>query len=53
MRWLLDYTAQQSAGIAAWERDTEHMEKAFVFAGRAGAQRRHERAAGAGGLDGR
>jgi 2-methylcitrate dehydratase PrpD len=33
MRWLLDYTAQQSAGIAAWQRDTEHMEKAFVFAG--------------------
>ena len=33
MRWLLDYTTQQSAGIAAWERDTQHMEKAFVFAG--------------------
>jgi 2-methylcitrate dehydratase PrpD len=33
MRWLLDYTAQQSAGIAAWVRDTAHMEKAFVFAG--------------------
>jgi 2-methylcitrate dehydratase PrpD len=33
MRWLLDYTAQQSAGIGAWTRDTQHMEKAFVFAG--------------------
>ncbi|MGH9356607.1 MAG: MmgE/PrpD family protein [Terriglobia bacterium] len=33
MRWLLDYTAQQSSGIAAWQRDTQHIEKAFVFAG--------------------
>jgi 2-methylcitrate dehydratase PrpD len=33
MRWLLDYTAQQSAGIGAWARDIEHMEKSFVFAG--------------------
>jgi 2-methylcitrate dehydratase PrpD len=33
MRWLLDYTAQQSAGIGAWTRDTEHIEKSFVFAG--------------------
>ncbi|SAK81010.1 MmgE/PrpD family protein [Caballeronia hypogeia] len=33
MQWLLDYTAQQSAGIGAWTRDTQHMEKAFVFAG--------------------
>ena len=33
MRWLLDYSAQQSSGIAAWQRDTEHTEKAFVFAG--------------------
>jgi 2-methylcitrate dehydratase PrpD len=33
MRWLLDYTAQQSSGIAAWNRDTDHIEKAFVFAG--------------------
>jgi 2-methylcitrate dehydratase PrpD len=33
MRWLLDYAAQQSgSGIFAWRRDTEHMEKAFVFA---------------------
>ena len=33
MRWVLDYTAQQSSGIGAWNRDTEHIEKAFVFAG--------------------
>ena len=33
MRWVLDYTAQQSSGIAAWRRDTDHIEKAFVFAG--------------------
>ncbi len=33
MRWLLDYTAQQSSGIVAWRRDTDHIEKAFVFAG--------------------
>jgi 2-methylcitrate dehydratase PrpD len=33
MRWLLDYTSQQSSGIEAWGRDTDHIEKAFVFAG--------------------
>jgi 2-methylcitrate dehydratase PrpD len=33
MRWVLDYTAQQTAGIAAWKRDLEHVEKSFVFAG--------------------
>lgn len=33
MRWLLDYTAQQSAGITSWQRDRDHIEKAFVFAG--------------------
>src|SRR3977135_3634409 len=33
MRWALDYTAQQSAGIVAWRRDTDHIEKAFVFGG--------------------
>lgn len=33
MRWALDYTAQQSSGIAAWRRDTDHIEKAFVFGG--------------------
>src|SRR5580658_796174 len=33
MRWLLDYTAQQSSGIASWDRDTDHIEKGFVFGG--------------------
>jgi 2-methylcitrate dehydratase PrpD len=33
MRWLVDYTAQQSSGIAAWDRDTDHIEKGFVFGG--------------------
>src|SRR5262245_15588350 len=33
MRWLLDYTAQQSSGIAAWQRDSDHIEKAFVLGG--------------------
>jgi 2-methylcitrate dehydratase PrpD len=33
MRWVMDYAAQQASGIAAWQRDTEHIEKAFVFAG--------------------
>jgi 2-methylcitrate dehydratase PrpD len=33
MRWLLDYTSQQTAGYAVWGRDTEHIEKAFVFGG--------------------
>jgi 2-methylcitrate dehydratase PrpD len=33
MRWVLDYAAQQAgSGITAWERDTEHIEKGFVFA---------------------
>jgi 2-methylcitrate dehydratase PrpD len=32
MRWLFDYAAQQAgAGIGAWRRDTEHIEKAFLF----------------------
>jgi len=33
MRWVLDYTAQQSSGIRAWQRDTDHIEKAFVIGG--------------------
>ena len=33
MRWVLDYSAQQSSGIRAWQRDTDHVEKAFVFGG--------------------
>ena len=34
MRYLLDFTAQQVSGIGAWARDAEHMEKAFLFAGK-------------------
>ncbi len=37
MRLLLDYTAQQTSGIGAWSRDAEHMEKAFLFAGKPSA----------------
>jgi 2-methylcitrate dehydratase PrpD len=33
MRWVLDYSAQQASGIAAWQRDTEHIEKSLVFGG--------------------
>ncbi|HEV3330772.1 MAG TPA: MmgE/PrpD family protein [Bryobacteraceae bacterium] len=33
MRWVLDYAAQQAAGVAAWQRDTDHIEKSLVFAG--------------------
>jgi 2-methylcitrate dehydratase PrpD len=34
MRWLLDYAAQQAgAGFASWRRDTQHIEKGFVFGG--------------------
>ncbi len=33
MRWLLSYTAQQASGLAAWQRDSEHIEKAFDFGG--------------------
>jgi 2-methylcitrate dehydratase PrpD len=33
MRWVIDYAAQQASGIAAWQRDTEHIEKALVFGG--------------------
>jgi 2-methylcitrate dehydratase PrpD len=33
MRWLLDYTAQQCSGIGYWYRDTDHIEKGFVFGG--------------------
>jgi len=43
MRWLIDYASQQAgSGYGAWQRDTEHMEKAFVFgsmAARNGASR--------------
>jgi 2-methylcitrate dehydratase PrpD len=37
MRFLLDYTAQQTSGIGAWARDAEHMEKAFLFGGKPAA----------------
>ena len=33
MRWLLDYAAQEASGTAAWQRDTQHIQKAFVFSG--------------------
>jgi 2-methylcitrate dehydratase PrpD len=33
MRLLLGYTAQQSSGLASWQRDSEHIQKAFVFGG--------------------
>jgi len=34
MTWLLDYATQQAgAGIGVWRRDTEHVEKAFLFGG--------------------
>lgn len=31
MRWVLDYASQQASGIAAWQRDPDHIEKGFVF----------------------
>ena len=33
MRWLLDYASQQAAGYAVWGRDSDHIEKGFVFGG--------------------
>lgn len=33
MRWLISWTAQQASGLATWQRDTDHIEKAFDFAG--------------------
>jgi 2-methylcitrate dehydratase PrpD len=33
MRWVLSYTGQQASGLASWQRDTDHIEKAFDFAG--------------------
>src|SRR5690606_19071849 len=33
VRYALSYTAQQASGLASWNRDEEHVEKAFVFAG--------------------
>jgi len=33
VRWVIDYTVQQTSGTKAWQRDTDHIQKAFVFAG--------------------
>ena len=33
VRHCLAYTAQQASGITSWARDSEHIEKAFVFGG--------------------
>jgi 2-methylcitrate dehydratase PrpD len=33
MRWALDYSVQQASGTKMWQRDTDHIQKAFVFAG--------------------
>ena len=33
MRWLLSYAAQDASGLATWQRDIDHIEKAFDFAG--------------------
>jgi 2-methylcitrate dehydratase PrpD len=33
MRFALSYAAQQVSGVWSWERDLEHVEKAFDFAG--------------------
>ena len=32
-RYALSYAAQQASGLASWNRDSEHVEKSFVFAG--------------------
>jgi 2-methylcitrate dehydratase PrpD len=37
MRVLLDYCSQQVSGFGVWKRDVQHMEKAFVFAGKPAA----------------
>tara|TARA_B100001027_G_scaffold53951_1_gene36172 strand:- start:26192 stop:27541 length:1350 start_codon:yes stop_codon:yes gene_type:complete len=31
--YLLSYTIQQASGLACWNRDSDHIEKAFVFSG--------------------
>ena len=35
-RWLISYTAQQASGVNCWQRDLDHVEKAFDFGGMAG-----------------
>jgi 2-methylcitrate dehydratase PrpD len=32
-RWLLSFTAQQTSGVSCWQRDGDHIEKAFDFGG--------------------
>lgn len=38
VRYALSYTGQLTSGITTWMRDTEHVEKAFVFAGMPASQ---------------
>ena len=33
MRYLLSFAAQQTSGLASWQRDVDHIEKGFDFAG--------------------
>ena len=33
MRWALGYTAHQSSGTRAWQRDADHIQKGFALAG--------------------
>lgn len=33
MRWVLNYAAEQASGLTLWNRDPDHIEKAFDFAG--------------------
>ncbi|MEE8332852.1 MAG: MmgE/PrpD family protein, partial [Alphaproteobacteria bacterium] len=35
VRWLLSFTAQQASGVNCWQRDLDHIEKAFDFGGMA------------------
>jgi 2-methylcitrate dehydratase PrpD len=38
VRYALSYTAQLTSGVTTWMRDTDHIEKAFVFAGMPASQ---------------
>ncbi len=33
MKFVLGYTAQQCSGLTSWRRDSQHVQKAFVFGG--------------------
>ncbi|MBL4719798.1 MAG: MmgE/PrpD family protein [Alphaproteobacteria bacterium] len=35
LRWMISYTAQQASGVNCWQRDADHIEKAFDFGGMA------------------